>query len=197
MSDGSASDRRMELRKYPNRRYYDTTQSQYVTLAGIYSAIRDGYDVHVTDSKTGEDITTTVLAQIILEQDAPKLDIFPVALLHQLIRTNDTLIRDFVDKYFCRALSAFLESRRHFEQYLRQTMGLQTGMPAPQDWARMMMGPFAPAFFPGGPPGRYADNRVPPEKEPANAGDDRPGPSDVRDQLEQLRLQVESLRKQM
>lgn len=192
MSNGSVSERKMELRKYPNRRYYDTTRSQYVTLEGIFSAIRDGYDVRVTDSKTGEDITAKVLAQIILEQDAPKLDIFPVALLHQLIRTNDTLVRDFVDRYFCRALSAFLDSQRHFEQYLRQTMGLQTSMPTPQDWARMMMGPFAPAFFPN------SSGQMPPERgeripgEPPEANGD-----DVRQQIEQLKQQLDSLRAQL
>ena len=59
------------LKKYPNRRYYDTTQSRHITLDEIYAMIRGGVDVHVTDSKTGEDITAKVLAQIILEHDPP------------------------------------------------------------------------------------------------------------------------------
>jgi polyhydroxyalkanoate synthesis repressor PhaR len=187
--DGTVSDRQVELRKYPNRRYYNTTRSQYVTLEGIYLAIRDGYDVHVTDSKTGEDITAKVLAQIILEHDAPKLDIFPAALLHQLIRANEPLVRDFVDKYFCRALSAFLESQRHFEQYLRQTLGLQTTVPMAQDWARLMMGPFAPAFLP---PARADGAANKPEQSPG-ASDD----ADVHRQLDQLRQQVDALRQQL
>ena len=187
--DGAVSDRQVELRKYPNRRYYNTTRSQYVTLEGIYLAIRDGYDVHVTDSKTGEDITAKVLAQIILEHDAPKLDIFPAALLHQLIRANEPLVRDFVDKYFCRALSAFLESQRHFEQYLRQTLGLQTTMPMAQDWARLMMGPFAPAFLP---PAKTDGVAAKPDQS-SDASDD----ADVHRQLDQLREQLDALRRQL
>ena len=134
----------MDLRKYPNRRYYDTRGSNYVTLEEIHAAIRDGCEVQVTDSKTGEDITAKVLTQIILDHDSPKLDIFPTALLHQLIRTNEPLVRDFVDKYFCQALSAFLQSQRQFEQYLRQALGLPATLPAAQFWTRWMMGPFAP-----------------------------------------------------
>jgi polyhydroxyalkanoate synthesis repressor PhaR len=189
MSNGSPAERRMELRKYPNRRYYDTMRSQYVTLEGIYSAIRDGYDVRVTDSKSGEDITAKVLAQIILEHDAPKLDIFPVALLHQLIRANDTLIRDFVDKYFCRALSAFLDSQRQFEQYLRQTLGLQTAMPGAQDWASMMIGPFAPAFFARAPGSSSVDA--------SEASPDPPHNDGLREEIDTLRQQLDSLREQL
>ena len=121
---------RVELRKYPNRRYYDATHSRHVTLEEIRTLICDGADIRATDSKTGEDITAKVLTQIILEQDPPKLGFFPVELLHQLIRANSPLIRDFVDKYFNHALRAFLESQRQFEQYLRQALGLKSALHA-------------------------------------------------------------------
>jgi polyhydroxyalkanoate synthesis repressor PhaR len=146
-TNNSPSQRRMELRKYPNRRYYDTRQSNYVTLEEIHAAIRDGFEVRVTDSKTGEDLTAKVLTQIILDHDAPKLGIFPIELLHQLIRANEPLVRDFVDKYFCGALAAFLQSQRQFEQYLRNVLGLPAAMPAAEYWTRWMMGPFASPFF--------------------------------------------------
>lgn len=137
----------VELRKYANRRYYDATQSRHVTLDEIYRMIRAGADIRVTDSKTGDDITTKVLAQIILDHDSRKLGMFPVDLLHQVIRSNETLIRDFVDKYFNHALRAFLASRRQFDRYLRQVLGLTMPLPAGAEWARMMMGPFAGTFF--------------------------------------------------
>ena len=138
---------RVDVRKYPNRRYYDATRSRHVTLEEIYHMVRNGSDVHVTDSKSGDDITTQVLAQIILEHDAPKLAIFPVELLHQLIRANEPLIRDFVDKYFNQALAMFLESQRQFDRYLRQSLGLQSPLPSGEDWARMIMGPFSRMFL--------------------------------------------------
>jgi polyhydroxyalkanoate synthesis repressor PhaR len=189
------SDRQVQLRKYPNRRYYDVTRSQYVTLEGIYGAIRDGLDVHVTDSKTGEDITAKVLAQIILDHDSPKLGFFPVALLHQLIRANEPLVRDFVDKYFCQALEAFLDSQRQFDHYLRQTLGLPTVLPGAQDWARLMMGPLAQTFFPpvrtDVPAAQPPDVAPPqPRAEAAEPAED----ADLRGLVQQLREEVRSLR---
>ena len=81
MADDS---KRLKIRKYPNRRYYDSTRSRHLTLEALYAAIRDGYEIEVTDSKTGQDITAKVLAQIIIDLDPPKLGVFPVALLHKL-----------------------------------------------------------------------------------------------------------------
>jgi polyhydroxyalkanoate synthesis repressor PhaR len=152
VESGTEKDRavRLEIRKYPNRRYYDTTRSRHLTLEEIHTAIRGGCEIQVTDSKTGQDITAKVLAQIILELDPPKLSVFPVALLHRLLRSNEQLVQDFTDKYFNRALSAFLDSQKNFEQYLRQAMGLPSSAPTAADWARMMWGPFNPSLWGGG-----------------------------------------------
>ena len=142
MNDATAGNPPLELRKYPNRRYYDTTHSRHVTLEEIQNLIRDGHEIRVTDSKSGEDLTAKVLAQIILDLDPPKLSIFPVPLLHRLIRANDEIVHEFVDKYFNQALNCFLDSQHQFEQYLRQLMNLQTSQSALTDWTRMMMTPF-------------------------------------------------------
>ena len=184
------SDRRLELRKYPNRRYYDTTHSRYVTIEDILAAIRDGFEVHATDSRSGEDITAKVLAQIILEHDSPKLEIFPVALLHQLIRANDSLVRDFVDKYFCRALSAFLDSQRQFDHYLRQALRLPVSLPNAQDWARWTMAPFMQPFLP-------AEEREEHKPGSSEAAADSGKEAELRRQVEELRKEVDSLRQQL
>ena len=84
-----------------------------------FPAVGDGHEVQVSDSKTGEDITVRVLAQLILEQAPEKLAALPAELLHQVIRANESLLREFVDKYFYRALTAFIESQREFDRYLR------------------------------------------------------------------------------
>src|SRR5579862_5477218 len=99
----------LEIKKYPNRRYYDATRSRHLTMEDIRSLVREGYDIRVTDSKTSADITAKVLAQIILELDAEKIDAFPVALLVRLIRVNDQLVKDFLERYFNQALSMFLQ----------------------------------------------------------------------------------------
>jgi polyhydroxyalkanoate synthesis repressor PhaR len=135
------------LRKYRNRRYYDSTRSRHLTLEEIYAAIRDGYEIEVIDSKTNQDITGKVLAQMIIELDPPKLQVFPVALLHRLLRANEQVITDFTQKYFSQALDAFLTSQRTFERSLRTAMQLN---PQPPDWARMMLGPFAQTPWVGG-----------------------------------------------
>jgi polyhydroxyalkanoate synthesis repressor PhaR len=181
MSDGEAGDANcVVLRKYPNRRYYDTTRSQYVTLEEIYELIRGGQDVHVVDSKSGDDITAKVLAQIILEQDPPKLGVFPVELLHQLIRSNEPLMRDFIDKYFNQALKAFLNSQRQFEWFLRETLGLQRSLALGKDWTRMIWGPLATNLFP-------------PNAKEAEAADE----ADLRKVVQELRREVHELRQQL
>ena len=154
---------RVELRKYPNRRYYDCTHSQHLTLEDIYRLVRDGYQVQVADSKTGEDITARVLAQLILEHDPPKLAAFPAELMHQIIRSNESLLREFIDKYFNQALTAFLKSQREFDQYLGQALGLYNLPSLGRGWAEMLMGPFSRAFLPASGETTPADSAHPPD----------------------------------
>src|SRR5262249_14501375 len=123
-SGSMPENRNLKIRKYPNRRYYDTTRSRHLTLEQIHDLVRDGYEIQISDSRTGADLTAKVLAQILLELDSPKLSIFPAPLLHRLIRANEQLFAEFTDKYFNQALSAFLESQKAFESYLRQTTQL-------------------------------------------------------------------------
>jgi polyhydroxyalkanoate synthesis repressor PhaR len=149
--------RLLQISKYPNRRFYDKTRSRHLTLEEIHAIIRDGYEVRVTDSKTGEDITAKILGHIILELDSPKLDVFPVDLLHRLLRANEQLVVDFTQRYFSQAFMAFMDSRKKTEEYLRQAMGLQSKPTAVTDWAKMMWGPFNPAAWAGRPGEAQAD----------------------------------------
>ena len=85
MAEPESATRKLEIKKYPNRRYYDATHSRHLTLEEIHSLVQQGYDLHVTDAKTGADITAQVLTQMILELDTPKLASLPVPLLLRLI----------------------------------------------------------------------------------------------------------------
>ncbi len=130
--------RRYEVKKYPNRRFYDVTRSRHVTLSDLHELVRDGNEIHVIDSATGSDITNVVLAQIILEHDPPKLDLFPASLLHQAIQANEQMVRKFIEQYFAQAMDAFVRSRKQFDDYLRQ-VGFSALTPmAPFDWVRML-----------------------------------------------------------
>lgn len=143
---GQPDPRRLDIRKYANRRFYDATRSKHITQEEIHQFIRSGHEVRVTDAKTGKDITVRVLAQIILDMDEPKLAVFPVELLHRLIQSNETLMHDFVQKYFNQALMLFLESRKKFEEQLRSATGLGMVPPQAMDWARLMGTPFLSPF---------------------------------------------------
>jgi polyhydroxyalkanoate synthesis repressor PhaR len=132
---------RLEIKKYPNRRYYDATHSRHLTLEEIRALIRDGHDVLVTDSKTGADITAQVLTQIILELETGKIDAFPVALLARMIRSNDQLVREFVERYFNQAFAAYQDYQKHWEQGWRQLQGGAGVLPAVPPWMQGLVPP--------------------------------------------------------
>ena len=144
-----ATARRLEIKKYPNRRYYDATHSRHLTLEQIRALIQQGYDLIVTDAKTGADITAQVLTQIILELETAKLDSFPIPLLVRLIRMNDQLTKDFIDKYFNQALKSFLDYQQQMDEQIRKTHGLPASLPSVSAWTKAILGPFASAFAGG------------------------------------------------
>jgi len=191
----NATDKHLEICKYPNRRYYDSTRSCHVTLEEIHALIRDGYDIHVVDSRTEEDITGRVLAQIIIDLDPPKLGVFPVPMLHKLLRSSEQLMQDFVQKYFNQALMSFLDSQRSVEQYMRSAMGLQSSAPTVADWTKMIWAPLTPAQWTGTAPAAPAPPPPadpPPATTPANV--EPAEAQNLRDLVEQLQREVASLR---
>lgn len=126
----------LQIRKYPNRRYYDATRSCHVTLNELYNLVRGGHTVRITESRDGEDITNLVLLQILLERDQPKLDVFPSSLFHQVIRTNVPALRASVDRFFGPLTHLMASSHQQFDSFLRQAFSTQ--MPNPMDWTKSM-----------------------------------------------------------
>jgi polyhydroxyalkanoate synthesis repressor PhaR len=101
----------MLVKKYGNRRLYDTARSRYLTLEELAESIRKGEDVRVVDAKTGEDLTTATLAQIIVEgRGAARL--LPRPLLVQLIRMGDDALAEFLGQYVSWALEVYLQARQ-------------------------------------------------------------------------------------
>src|SRR5690348_9276558 len=105
-------DQPVRIHKYPNRRYYDTAASRYVTLEQLHEMICGGREIRVSDSRTGQDITAKVLAQIIIEAEPGKLNAIPLHLLHALIRANARAIGSAYQRYVDDAMSAFRNSQR-------------------------------------------------------------------------------------
>src|SRR5690349_16761116 len=156
-----ANPKRLEIKKYPNRRYYDATHSRHLTLDEIRSLIQQGYDLRVVDARTSSDITAQVLTQIILELDTPKIDSLPVPLLVRIIRMNDQLVKDFIEKYFNQALKSFLDYQQQVEEHIRRTHGLPSAFPSVSAWTKAMLEPFADAFS-GNSLDRTTQNHTPP-----------------------------------
>jgi polyhydroxyalkanoate synthesis repressor PhaR len=101
----------MVVKKYGNRRLYDTEASRYVTLEEVEGRVRRGEDVEVVDARTGKDLTQTTLAQIILEsRGAARL--LPVPLLKQLIRMGDDALAEFFERTVIWALDIYLLAKK-------------------------------------------------------------------------------------
>lgn len=189
---------RVEISKYPNRRYYDRSRSRHVTLEEIRGLVRDGKDVVVTDSKSGDDITHRVMAQIILDLDADKLGLFPLPLLTQMIRTNEHWIKAFMEQYLNQLLGAFLQIQNQF-----QGKGAPNdpfaAIPSPWDiWSQPMRSAF-PQWFPGAPNEPAvdrADPRAPPPPAPGPDSSPADPPSemdDLKDMIQALRRKIEAM----
>jgi polyhydroxyalkanoate synthesis repressor PhaR len=98
------------VKKYTNRRLYDTAESRYITLDELAETIRQGKDVRVVDAKTNDDLTQQTLTQLILEsRRASRL--LPVPLLVQLIRMSDDALAEFFGRYMTWALELYQQAR--------------------------------------------------------------------------------------
>ncbi len=165
----------MLVKKYGNRRLYDTAQSRYITLEDLAEIIRTGAgdDVRVVSAKTGEDLTTATLAQIIVEgRGAARL--LPVPLLIELIRMGDNALAEFLGQYVTWALDVYVQAKK--------------GMHA--------MVPLAPFLAPATGLSRLFG--LPPAPKP-DAVPEPPAPAAVAsktagDELEALRREVEELK---
>lgn len=136
----------LEIRKYQNRRYYNTTDSRHISLEEIHRKICEGHDVRVTDAKSGDDITTKVLLQILIEYEPLKLEYFSSELLLQVIRVNDRIQREFLQSYFGSMFSAASDSRRNMEVFARQAKAVTERAGNPFAASFESMNPFAALF---------------------------------------------------
>jgi polyhydroxyalkanoate synthesis repressor PhaR len=108
------------LKKYSNRRLYDTEKSLYVTLAEVAEMIRGGRQVKVIDAQTKEDVTAFILTQVILEEAKNRQTLLPVPLLHLIIRFGDNLLVDFFENYLQQTIQAYVAQKSLFEEQFKQ-----------------------------------------------------------------------------
>ncbi len=106
------------IKKYANRRLYDTSLSRYITLDELAEQVRTGARVKVVDAKSGEDLTQGTLAQIILESRGGSR-LLPVSVLVRMIRLGDDALSEFMGRYVAWALDVYLASRRGLQRAAR------------------------------------------------------------------------------
>jgi polyhydroxyalkanoate synthesis repressor PhaR len=106
------------IKRYSNRKLYDTQESRYVTLEELEELIRAGKEISVVDVSTGEDLTSVTLAQIILENERNHRATLPTAFLHQLIKHGEAW-QDFVQKSFRSSLEGLMTSQREVDRVFR------------------------------------------------------------------------------
>ncbi len=111
------------IKKYPNRRLYDTEISSYITLEEIRQLVLDNEDFEVRDAKSGEDLTRSVLLQIISEHEDKGQPMLSPELLSQIIRFYGNSLQGFMGPYLERSLQVFLDQQSQFRSQLNSLMG--------------------------------------------------------------------------
>ncbi len=111
------------IKKYPNRRLYDTAISSYITLADVKRLVLDGVDFEVVDAKTKADLTRSILLQIISEEEEGGEPIFSSDLLAQIIRSYGGNMQNLLTSYLEKSMEMWGEQQRLFQERTRSFMG--------------------------------------------------------------------------
>ena len=112
------------LKKYPNRRLYDTERSTYITLGQVADLVREGRQVEVVDVKTNEDVTAFILTQIVLEKAKTSHALLPVPFLHLVIRYGENVLAEFFDKYLELSVQNYLAYKAAADEQFRNWLEL-------------------------------------------------------------------------
>ena len=187
--DAEQDSRPVIIKKYANRRLYNTDTSTYVTLEDLAGMVKKGEDFIVHDAKTGEDITRQVLAQIIFEQENKEgQSMLPIAFLRQLIRFYGDSMQMLVPRYLEVSIESFTREQEKFRQQMAQAFG---GSPfgALEDQVRRNMEMFERAFAMFTPFARR-------EQAAAESGKPSQGGSDG-DEIHDLKRQLEEMQKRL
>jgi polyhydroxyalkanoate synthesis repressor PhaR len=123
VADGSGKQPRV-IRKYPNRRLYDTVESRYVTLADIRRLVVERIDFVVLDRKTQQDITRSILLQVIAEQEGGTESLMSRDFLSQVIRSYGSGLHDFVGRYLDESIQLFAKEQRELRDRFKNVVGI-------------------------------------------------------------------------
>ncbi|MEE1610544.1 polyhydroxyalkanoate synthesis repressor PhaR [Microvirga sp. CF3016] len=179
------------IKKYANRRLYHTGTSAYVTLEDLAGMVRKGEDFVVYDAKSGEEITRSVLAQIIFEQENKEgPNLLPVTVLRQLIRFYGDSMQALVPSYLEFSMNNLSQEQQKLREQMAQAFG-PSAFQAMEEQVRKNMGFFTEAMrmfspFPQSPPGA-------PESRPAAKGEGTDDLDSLKQQMAAMQAKLDKL----
>ena len=178
------------IKKYANRRLYNTAESSYVTLDHLAKMVKEGTDFVVYDAKTREDITHSVLTQIIMEEEGKGQSLLPISFLRQLIGLYGDNLQWLVPNYLDYSMSAFARNHEQIRHYFQDTMAGMFPFGAFEEMGKQNVAMFEQAMKMFTP--------FSPEDEAKAAADDKtPKPPAEAQSIEELQKQLDVLQKQL
>jgi polyhydroxyalkanoate synthesis repressor PhaR len=196
-NDGSQQESPVTIKKYANRRLYNTASSSYVTLDQLCQMVQEGVDFVVYDAKTGEDITRSVLTQIIVEEESKGQSLLPVTFLRQIISFYGDSLQQVLPQYLDMSMRAFARNQEQVRKYLegvKETFGGLFPFAPFEEMGKRNMAMFEQAMkmFAPVPPTEEKEEREAPAKEPEGAEEE----SNPDAQLKELENKVAELQRQ-
>ncbi len=119
------------VKKYANRRLYDTANSRYVNLKQISELIKEGHTLEVVDASTGEDLTKVTLTHIILEEERGQGNLLPTEFLHEIIKYGESAYGDFFQRFLNASLEAYRNAQEQMDSAMRSWVPAWPGFPRP------------------------------------------------------------------
>jgi len=186
------ADEPIKIKKYANRRLYNTATSTYVTLEDLADMVKDGVDFTVADAKTGEDITRLVLTQIIFEQEGKGDFLLPVGFLRQLIGFYGNSMQTLVPSFLEVSLEQLANEQEKLQGSIAELFGANP-VATFEEQARKNMDIFTQGLSMFTPFGADPDGTA------ANTGDQKPGQADAPtpDDVAALRQQLADMQEQL
>lgn len=136
------------IKRYGNRRLYNTETKSYVNYQDLIKIVRAGVDFQVIDSTSKEDMTKEILIQLILEEEKSNHNILPTPFLFQILRSDQESLQDFFKNHLTASLSAYLRTKEEFDNRFRSM--LEMTIPTAQNWEKLFPGAELMRGFIGG-----------------------------------------------
>ena len=179
------------IKKYANRRLYNTKTSSYVTLDHLCEMVKEGTDFEVHDARTGEDITRSVLTQIIFEEESKGQNLLPIRFLRQLIRFYGDSLQSFIPGYLDMSMESFTRQQEDMRHRIAETFG--GGSQALEAMTRQNLAMFERAMRMFSPFGIQAAREA--EARSSNgSAESKPASSD---EVSALKSEIEAMRRQL